>query len=113
MPSTIAARSSGANHFSAGYNCRGAALEGFKDYGHAISDYDRSIGIDPRNGVAHWNRGNARMMQRRIDDAIRDYDRAIAINPKDFNAFNSRGKAFVAKRDSNRAIADFTQAIDA
>jgi tetratricopeptide (TPR) repeat protein len=82
-----------------------------KDYARAIADYDQSISINPRNGVAYWNRGNACAALRKIDDAIADYDRAIAINPKDFNAFNSRGKAWVAKGDSNQAIADFTQAI--
>jgi len=61
--------------------------------------------------VAYWNRGNAHMALRKIDDTIADYDQAIAINPKDFNAFNSRGKAYVAKGDSNRAVTDFTQAI--
>jgi tetratricopeptide (TPR) repeat protein len=68
--------------------------------------------------VAYWNRGNAHMALRRIEDAIRDYDQAIAINPKDFNSFNSRGKAYVAKGDrrnnpiaDSNAIADYTQAI--
>jgi tetratricopeptide (TPR) repeat protein len=71
----------------------------------------QSISINPKNGVAYWNRGNAHTALRKIDDAIADYDQAIAINLKDFNSFNSRGKAYVAKGDSNRAVTDYTQAI--
>jgi tetratricopeptide (TPR) repeat protein len=91
-----------------------------EDYSRAIAAYNQSISINPKNGVAYWNGGNAYMALRKIDkidDAIRDYDQAIAINTKDFNSFNSRGKAYVAKGDRNsvnadfNAIADFTQAI--
>jgi tetratricopeptide (TPR) repeat protein len=97
-----------------GYNCRGVAYEGLRDYSRAIADYDQSISINPKNGVAYWNRGNAYRDLAykdlsKIDDAIRDYDQAIAINPKDFNSFNSRGKAYVAKGDRDHAIADYTQ----
>ena len=106
-PFRIAARSSSANPKIPA----GVAYEGLEKYSRAIAAYNQSISINPKNGVAYWNRGNAYAALRKIDDAIRDYDQAIAINPKDFNSFNSRGKAYVAKDDSNHAITDFTQAI--
>ena len=54
-----------------GYNCLGVAYEGLRDYRRAIAAYDQSIGINPKNGVAYWNRGNAHAALRKIDDAIR------------------------------------------
>src|SRR5260370_20525996 len=90
--------------FRGGANCRGVAYEGLKDYRRAIADYDQSISINPKNGVAYWNLGNAYSALRKIDAAIRDYYQAIAINPNDFNAFNSRGKAYAPKRDRHQAL---------
>lgn len=75
--------------------------------------------IQPTSGVPSLSivastalqRGNALLMQRKIDEAIAAYSQAIALNPQDAKAYNNRGVAHVNTRRFNQAVEDFNTAI--
>ena len=81
------------------------------DYYGAISDYTKSIEINPSEG-AYYNRG---ILKRNLNDfsgAISDYTKAIEINPKKDEAYFNRGNAKTALKDYYGAISDYTKAIE-
>jgi lipoprotein NlpI len=90
------------------------------EYDLAISDYDRAIELDPKDGRSFTNRCLAyirmgqydRLHDRTMyDRGIRDCDQAISLDPKNAAAFTNRGIAFSIKGQHDRAIQDFDQAI--
>ena len=81
------------------------------DHYGAISDYTKSIEINPSEG-AYYNRG---ISKRNLNDyygAISDYTKAIEINPKKDSAYYNRGNAKTALKDHYGAISDYTKAIE-
>jgi tetratricopeptide (TPR) repeat protein len=82
---------------------RGVAYYRLKQYGKAVADFDRAIGIAPGLHEALINRGAARLAQGRVDQAIADYSRAIALAPGAAGAWYGRGAAH--ERAGRRAAA--------
>ncbi|WP_297766323.1 tetratricopeptide repeat protein [uncultured Muriicola sp.] len=78
----------------------------------AISDYNKAIEINPRNGTAYFHRGLAYYDKGQYDDAISDYSKAIEINPKYGEAYNNRGLAYREKGQFDKAISDYNKAIE-
>jgi S1-C subfamily serine protease len=77
----------------------------------AIRACTQLIHQNPRDAVAHYNRGISYRETGRIDLALADYNRAIEINPRYFEAYNNRGNVFMARGDNGRALQDFDQAV--
>lgn len=65
------------------------------DLSIAVKDYDKAIEIDPHNGIAWNNRGNALVILNRTEEAVRSYDMAIKINPLDAIALSDKGAALI------------------
>ena len=75
------------------YYNRGIAKFKLGDYHAAISNYDRTISIEPSFSEAYNNRGLAKFELSQIAEAISDYNLAIVLNPKFAKAYNNRGIA--------------------
>jgi len=56
-------------------------------YGSAIDAYSKAIAADPSNPAYYSNRGAARMMINRFEDAISDCDKAIELKPDFVKAY--------------------------
>jgi tetratricopeptide (TPR) repeat protein len=81
-----------------------------KDHDLRIESCSAMIQHNPKDVVAHHNRGDAYGLKGEIDRAISDYTVAIVLNPNYAPAYNSRGRAYTSKGDYLRAVADVTKA---
>ena len=81
-----------------------------KDHDLRILGCAAMIQRNPKDVVAHHNRGDAYALKGDIDRAISDYTKAIDLNPNYAPAYNSRGRAFTRKGDYARAVEDVTKA---
>src|SRR6267378_2560124 len=84
----------------------------------AIAEYDRAIGIDPKNADAYLNRGKARRAAGDLDGAIDDYEVTanlapdLAVSNHDITqAYLNRGYIRSNRMDIEGALADFDRAI--
>jgi tetratricopeptide (TPR) repeat protein len=68
------------------------------------------IQVNPKDGIAYHNRGEAYSLKGEVDRAISDYNKAIELNPGYAPAYNSRGRAYTSKGDYVHAVADVTKA---
>lgn len=101
-----------AKQFSASvYFSRGLAHALKEESDAAITDYDKSIRLDPENANAFVNRGKARANKGALDEAIVDYDKAISMDPDYALPYNNRCFAQVKKGNFDAAIADCDKAI--
>jgi len=78
----------------------------------AITAYDKSIELNPKDARSYTNRGNAYYNLGNSNQAIKDYNQAIELNPKDVFANSNRGVAYYKLGNSNQAINDFNKAIE-
>jgi hypothetical protein len=82
-----------------------ASAERFRE-----SKYRRQL--DGGEGVrAHYNLGNVRLREGRVDEAIAEYRQAIAIDPTLAPAYYNLGNALARKGDPEGAIAAFSRAV--
>ena len=79
----------------------------------AISDYTRSIALDPSNPQAYNNRAYTYMRQQDYADALVDLDEAIRLKPDYVQALMNRGDIYnyYFNIDRNRAVADYEKII--
>jgi tetratricopeptide (TPR) repeat protein len=82
------------------------------DYYGAIADYTKAIELNPKYGLAFYNRGVSKFALKDNSGAIADYTKAIEINPNDYDAYSNRGVAKKNLQDYYGAIADYTKAIE-
>ena len=84
------------------------------DYYGAISDYTKSIEINPNDQDAFYNRGISKIKLKDYYGAISDYTKAIEINPKKVKAYNNI--AYIKRKkeinDNYGAIFYATKAIE-
>ena len=93
------------------FNNRGAAYRMKGAIGHAISDLNEAIRLNPKSAGALNNRGNAFADRGDLDRALADHSAAIELNPNYGSAFGNRGEVYFRKGDDDRALADLNQAI--
>ena len=93
------------------YVNRANAYDDKGDHDRALSDYNRSIEVNPNNASAYFNRALTYARKADYDRAIDDYNRAIALNPKYAHAMVGRAVMYSVKGDYDKAIADYNQAI--
>ena len=74
-------------------------------------DFDKAIGIDPRDWAFFFERGRTWSEQGQLDRAIADFDEAIRLNPKAEDGYILRGRAHLDRRELDHAISDFDDAI--
>jgi tetratricopeptide (TPR) repeat protein len=95
---------------AAGFYNRGIESAQHKEYGRAISDFDKVIKLDPTFASAYVVRGEIRLMKRDFDRAIADYDLALRLD-RQSGAYRGRGFAWLGKKKLAQAIDDFNEAI--
>ena len=93
------------------YSMRSNAKGTMGMFKEAIVDLDQAIALNPKNTLAHLNRGDGNMLLNRNEEAISDYDRLIQLDPKSAVACEKRGynKYILGKFEA--AIIDFDEAI--
>jgi lipoprotein NlpI len=94
-----------------GYTNRGNAFYARGDNDEAIADFNRVIGLNPKDALAYGSRGRAFYAKGENDRAIADYTQAILID-RAAHPYNSRGDAYLAKGDYEHAIADYDRVIE-
>jgi tetratricopeptide (TPR) repeat protein len=101
-----------ARELSAALTNRGSAYGFKKRYHEALTDLDRAIALDPKNGDAHATRGLVYQARGQYDDALRDLDAAIEFNPRDAALFLWRGMLLGEQGKLDRALLDYNRVID-
>lgn len=94
------------------FNERGNSKYDSGDFKGAISDFEKSVGLNPNYSPAFNNLGNAKAALGDIEGAIKDYDKAIKLNPKDAFMLVNRGNAKYELGDLKLAIKDYDKAIE-
>lgn len=82
------------------------------DHDRAISDFTKSIEINPKFVMAYNNRGWAHLKKGEHDLAISDFNKSIEIKPRYAKAYYNRGIAYNAKGQYDRSISDYTKAVE-
>jgi tetratricopeptide (TPR) repeat protein len=77
----------------------------------AISDYNESIRLNPKDSATYNHRGISWADKGEYDIAISDYNEAIRLDPKYYQSYGSRASAWHNKGDYDKAIADYNEII--
>jgi Tfp pilus assembly protein PilF len=97
------------------YFMRAITYEQLREYKSALSDYDRTVEIDPKDADNYYVRAVLKIDSPNIRDykgALVDLDRAIALNPKYAKAYNQRAALKETHlNDKKGAMADYDKAI--
>ena len=93
-------------HFNQGcdYQLEGAPLE-------AISEYDEAIRLNPRDGDAYNNRGNAYRDLGDHRQDLEDFNRAIDLDPHKTSPHYNRGMTYIDLGLYRNALDDFNDII--
>ena len=94
------------------YNDRGAQKFNDGNISGAISDFSKSIELNPRDADVYYNRGVAKAQLSDYRGALYDYQKALDINPKCTYIYSHRGFSKYYLKDYTGAVLDFTKAID-
>jgi len=79
-------------------------------YDQAISDFNKSIEINPSYAGAYNNRGLAYCNKGQYDQAISDYNKALEINPAYADAYYNRANAYYSRGDYAKSWDDVKRA---
>lgn len=113
----IAAFTSGIQSFplsdgiSAAYGARGLAYKMVKEYENALSDFNRSIKLNPRQVVTYINRGDVHVALGKYTKAVDDYTAAIGLDGKNARSYAGRGETHLKMSELPETIEDCTEAI--
>ena len=75
-----------------------------------IADLDHVIKLSPKNAYAHYNKGNAYMLQTDYTSAISSYSTAIQLKPDFAEAYYNRGLLYLRLGNKNLGVADLSKA---
>ena len=75
-----------------------------------VKDLDAAIKLSPKNVYAHFNKGNAYMLQGDYTSAISCYSTAIELKPDLGEAYYNRGLMYLRMGNKALGIADLSQA---
>ncbi|MEL1246183.1 tetratricopeptide repeat protein [Flavobacterium sp. DGU11] len=93
------------------YYKRGGIRQDYLDLQGAITDYNKTLKLEPENAKAYYNRGLAKMDLELLKEAILDFTKAIEIDPMNDFAYNNRGICKYMQENYPAAIEDYTMAI--
>jgi tetratricopeptide (TPR) repeat protein len=82
------------------------------EYDQAISEFNKTLEINPNDAVAYINRGWAYYRKGHYDQAISDCNKALEIDPRVAAAYLTRGAAYNLKGQPDHAISDFNKALE-
>jgi len=75
-----------------------------------IADLQQVLKLSPRNVYAHYNMGNAHMLQGDLTSAISCYTSAIELKPDLGQAYYNRGLMYLRMGNKSQGIADLSKA---
>ncbi|QDU39293.1 TPR repeat-containing protein YrrB [Maioricimonas rarisocia] len=96
---------------SISYMLRGIGYRRQGRLDEAMSEFDRSIELNPDFADTWNNRGLVRLMQNDLDAAEADFDRAIELRPDLAEPYANRGVVHRRRNQLGKAIADYTRAL--
>ena len=82
------------------------------DCEQALSNFSKSIELDPNNGKAYVGRAECYEQLKKREEAAEDYKRATAFFPKDAEVFFNAGRVFYEIANYKEADVFFKQAIE-
>jgi tetratricopeptide (TPR) repeat protein len=84
----------------------------FRDYHQLIRDYTRAIQLDPKDDLAYWKRGCARVEKGEYDAAAKDLQKAIDLNGRKAAYYLDLGTCQLYNRKPREAIAASLKALE-
>ena len=81
------------------------------DWLRALADSDEALRLDPKDVMAHVNRGRAFGMRGDFDKAVASFDEALRLDPKSAEARRSRGMTYADQGDYHKAQSDCDEAV--
>jgi len=82
------------------------------EYEKAISDFSKSIELNPNEASVYIRRGVAYQAKGEYGQAIAHFTKAIEIDPDNDLAYRNRAVAYLDMRENEKAIFDLNKAID-
>ena len=82
------------------------------NYDDGMSDYQKSLDLNPKNKCALNNRGYTYNLLEQYVQAIEDFDKAIEIEPESAYSFNNRGLAKIKLGQEDEGLRDIKTSID-
>src|SRR5437762_8468895 len=96
-------------------NDKGVALSRQGNLEAALTAFDESIGLDPQDGLTHYNKGDTLYEMGRYNEAVKAYDAAISIGigvgEIDAASYVGKGNALLALKQYVEALTVFTEAV--
>jgi tetratricopeptide (TPR) repeat protein len=77
----------------------------------AISDYSKTIELDPKRTLAYFKRGMLFYTKKQNENALKDFNKAIELKVSTIEVFFLRGKILAEKGNVTAALADFESAL--
>ena len=81
------------------------------NYSEAFAEFDKAIGINPKNAKAYTGRAQIYVLRKAYDKAIADYDRVIALTGE-LQWHIKRGAIFRAKGDYEQALVEYDKGLE-
>ena len=94
------------------YNSPGPAFAHLCKYKYAISYYDQTLELNPKNIHALINKGSALASLGNYQEAISYYDKALEINPQYVIALNNKGNSLASLGNYQEAISYYDKALE-
>ncbi len=83
-----------------------------KDFFGALTDYKKSIKLNPSYADAYRNRATVKAILKDHSGAFLDYNKCIELLPNNSGIYNDRGCLKYDLKDYNGAITDFSKALE-
>ena len=96
--------------YAEAYFIRGLIKTKTENYAGAITDFNKSLKLNPLNAKAYYNRGLAHALIDELKQSIADFDKAIELNPDYAKAYFNRGYWKDVTGDVTGALADLLKA---
>ncbi len=80
-------------------------------WGEAISDFTRTIQLEPTNAAAYFNRGSVYRSAREFGKVIPDVNESLKLNPTNDLAYKLRASIYSFRGEFRKAIADWNDGL--
>ncbi|MEB3962177.1 tetratricopeptide repeat protein [Streptomyces kunmingensis] len=94
------------------YLLRGREHRNAAQYPAALTDYDRSLELNPQVARAYYGRGLTHLRMEHYEQALTDLTRAIEIEPQSAENIAGRGNVYSVMRRHSDALTDYNHAIE-
>lgn len=94
------------------YFWRGSAYHFKGNIDDAISDYTKSVDLQPNYFEAYNDRGLAYLDRKDFDRALNDFNESLRLKPDNAETYNDRGVLYLQRGDFDLALNDFNESID-